>query len=266
MQHFMIDGFRGYRSRFDDIKLVQEILEEFPAQLGLQPVMPSFLLPYYNGVVPEDCGVSAFLFLRGGHMTIHTFSFRECYFADLLSLVPFDARKLELQLQTALHCSTVTVRSAERKDRVFGEVRTTPESDFGPHVLMEVADYRGPRTMDAMFDLMDSLPRRIGMTPIMRPYVVREHTGSRGPILSAMTMIAESHVSLHVLEAENRAFFDIFSCTFFDYEPVMRTIRADLPGTIVQEVLTARGKEYKTLRRGRDEEQERSKVWLRALA
>lgn len=60
MQHFMIDGFRGYRSRFDDIKLVQEILEEFPAQLGLQPVMPSFLLPYYNGVVPEDCGVGAF--------------------------------------------------------------------------------------------------------------------------------------------------------------------------------------------------------------
>jgi S-adenosylmethionine/arginine decarboxylase-like enzyme len=117
-----------------------------------------------------------------------------------------------------------------------------------------------------MFELMDSLPRRIGMTPIMRPYVVRDTTDARGPIISAMTMIAESHVSLHVLENENRAFFDIFSCTFFEYEPVMRTIRADLPGTIVQEVLTARGKEYKTLRRGRDEEQERSKVWLRALA
>ena len=121
MQHFMIDGFRGYRSRFDDIKLIQEILEECPVQLGLQPVMPGFLLPYYNGVVPEDCGVSAFLFLRGGHMAIHTFSFRECYFADVLSVLPFDARNLEAQLQSALPCSSVIVRTADRKDRAFGD-------------------------------------------------------------------------------------------------------------------------------------------------
>src|SRR5262245_35900367 len=200
MQHFMIDGFRGYRSRFDDVKLVQEILEECPARLGLRPIMPGFLLPYYNGVVPEDCGVSAFVFLRGGHMTLHTFSFRECYFADVLSLEPFDAQRLEAQLQSALPCSTVTVRSTDRNDRGLGDAATDPANDFGPHVLMEMADYRGPRTMDAMFQLMDSLPRRIGMTPIMRPYVISERTAGHGRILSTMTMIAESHVSLHVLE------------------------------------------------------------------
>ena len=61
MYHVMIDGFRGFRSRFDDIKLVQESLEEIPAKLGLQPVMPGFMLPYYDGVVPEDCGVSSFV-------------------------------------------------------------------------------------------------------------------------------------------------------------------------------------------------------------
>jgi S-adenosylmethionine/arginine decarboxylase-like enzyme len=265
MQHFMIDGFRGYRSRFDDIKLVQEILEECPVQVGLQPVMPGFLLPYYNGVVPEDCGVSAFLFLRGGHMAIHTFSFRECYFADVLSVLPFDARNLEAQLQSALPCSSVIVRSADRKDRAFDDSRTDPANDFGPHVLMEIADYRGPRTMDAIFELMDTLPRRISMTPIMRPYVVREKTDTHGRILSAMTMIAESHVSLHVLEDENRAFFDIFSCSFFEYEPVMRTIRSEMPGSIVNEVLTTRGREYQKLRRGREEQQRISKAWLRVL-
>jgi S-adenosylmethionine/arginine decarboxylase-like enzyme len=132
MQHFMIDGFRGYRSRFDDIKLIQEILEESPAQLGLQPVMPGFLLPYYNGVVPEDCGASAFLFLRGGHMTIHTFSFRECYFADVLSVQPFDARTLEAQLRSALPCSSVTVLTTDRKDRSFGDPPTDPANNFGP--------------------------------------------------------------------------------------------------------------------------------------
>src|SRR5438034_6613835 len=82
MLHFTIDGFQGFRSRFDHVPLIQEVLEEVPTQLGLKPVMPAFMLPYYNGVVPEDCGVSAFVFLAGGHFTLHTFSFREAYFAD----------------------------------------------------------------------------------------------------------------------------------------------------------------------------------------
>jgi S-adenosylmethionine/arginine decarboxylase-like enzyme len=119
--------------------------------------------------------------------------------------------------------------------------------------------------MDAIFELMDTLPRRISMTPIMRPYVVREKTDTHGRILSTMTMIAESHVSLHVLEDENRAFFDIFSCSFFEYEPVMRTIRSELPGSIVNEVLTTRGREYQKLSRGREEQQRISKAWLRVL-
>ena len=69
MLHFTIDGFRGFRSRFDDAHLIQEVLEDAPAQLGLKRAMPAFVLPYYNGVVPEDCGISAFVFLAGGHFT-----------------------------------------------------------------------------------------------------------------------------------------------------------------------------------------------------
>ena len=46
------DGcFNGYRSRLDDLILVHEILEEIPLKLGVKPVMPPFILPYYNGVV-----------------------------------------------------------------------------------------------------------------------------------------------------------------------------------------------------------------------
>src|SRR5256886_7935447 len=85
MLHFTIDGFRGFRSRFDDAHLIQEVLEDAPAQLGLKRAMPAFVLPYYSGVVPEDCGISAFVFLAGGHFTLHTFSFREAYFADLVA-------------------------------------------------------------------------------------------------------------------------------------------------------------------------------------
>mgnify|MGYP003353021486 CR=1 FL=1 len=69
MLHCTLDGFGGHRSRFDDIRLVHELLEELPGRLGLQPAMPPMLLPYYNGVEPDDCGISGFVFLAGGHLT-----------------------------------------------------------------------------------------------------------------------------------------------------------------------------------------------------
>ena len=102
LQHSTLDGFGGHRSRFDDIRLVHELLEELPERLGLQPAMPPMLLPYYNGVEPDDCGVSGFVFLPGGHLTLHTFSFRECYFADLVAPVAFDNGELTRLLRTGL--------------------------------------------------------------------------------------------------------------------------------------------------------------------
>src|SRR5205823_7285811 len=99
MLHFTIDGFRGFRSRFDDAHLIQEVLEDAPAQLGLKRAMPAFVLPYYSGVVPEDCGISAFVFLAGGHFTLHTFSFRETYFADLVAPAEFDPARLRALLE-----------------------------------------------------------------------------------------------------------------------------------------------------------------------
>ncbi|MBP1766502.1 MAG: hypothetical protein H6P98_617, partial [Candidatus Aminicenantes bacterium] len=84
MYHFLYDAYNGYRSRLDDIMLVHEFLEEVPLKLGVKAVMPPFVLPYYNGVVPEDCGISAFVFLAGGHFTLHTFSYRGAFFVDFL--------------------------------------------------------------------------------------------------------------------------------------------------------------------------------------
>ena len=114
MNHFVMDAFNGYRSRLDDITLVHEFLEELPLKLGLKTVMPPFILPYYNGVVPEDCGISAFVFLAGGHFTIHTFSFREAYFIDMVAPEPFDANKLENIIRETFPAQKVTSYLFER--------------------------------------------------------------------------------------------------------------------------------------------------------
>lgn len=265
MQHFMIDGFQGYRSRFDHIQLIQEILEEIPAKLGLAAAMPPFLLPYYNGVVPEDCGVSAFVFLRGGHFTLHTFSFREAYFADLVAPTAYDPKALRLQLDAALPCSITTVNTTARTPGALKTVAPDVEVDFGPHVFLDLAEYDGPQTMDDLFSLFDRLPREIDMTPIMRPYIIKGETVTGQRFISAITMIAESHITLHIFPDERRAYFDLFSCKFFELAPVMARVKAELPGEVVNEALIGRGSKYQHLRTERSEEVVQSQHWLGAV-
>ena len=263
MLHLTLDGFGGLRSRYDDIRLVQELLEEVPARLGLQPVMPPMLMPYYNGVEPDDCGISGFVFLAGGHFTVHTFSFREVYYADLVSRDVFEPEQAGLLLKRALPSETTHLaavgraRTAQHKDAAVH-----PEEDFGPHLMINIEGYSGPKTMDGLFELFDNLPERIDMTPIMRPYVMPSVMADGSRVISAMTMIAESHIALHYFAATGRAFFDIFSCKFFDVDAVLGELKAAFPGESHETRLIARGRGYTAYRTERSAEYDRTRAWL----
>lgn len=265
MFHVMVDGTKGFRSRFDHIELIQEVLEELPTRLGIEPAAPAFLLPYHNGVVQEDCGVSAFVFLRGGHFTLHTFSFREAYFADIVSPAAFNVTDLRAQLDAAFPCENCDTQTLTRVPGAVHSVPPDVEQDFGPHVFLDIEDYTGPCAMDTLFDLFDVLPWEIGMTPIMRPYLIKGTTTDARRVISAVTMIAESHIILHVFPDEGRAFLDLFSCRFFETEPVLRKIKAALPGRVANEAMMARGRQYRLLCTQRDEEVARHKGWLDAI-
>ncbi|MDH4270451.1 MAG: S-adenosylmethionine decarboxylase [Candidatus Aminicenantes bacterium] len=245
MFHFLFDAYNGYRSRLDDIMLVHEFLEEVPLKLGVKSVMPPFVLPYYNGVVTEDCGISAFVFLAGGHFTLHTFSYRGAFFVDFLYPRAFPQEKLrsliddvfpsERSFQNYIHRT-----AGERPERPAVDTK----KDFGPHLLFDIEDYAGPDTLDEIFGYLDRLPTTIGMTPIIRPYVVKNLIGGQ-EVVSGMTMIAESHIGLHIFIKSRKAFFDLFSCTFFDAKKILPEIRGKLKGRITQETLISRGSKYK---------------------
>lgn len=262
MNHFYYDGFGGYRTRFDDLKLVQEFLEEVPVALGLRPAMPPFLLPYYNGVVPDDCGISSFVFLSEGHATLHTFSFREAIFFDLLAPSCFDSRALRDQLAATFPCKAVAVGNVRRGEQEPNSHPFEPSTDFGPHFFLDLESYTGPATLDGLFAIFDRLPSEIGMTPIMRPYVMRNELESGESVVSAMTMIAESHISIHVFPERQKAFFDLFSCRYFDPQRVLPVIRRSFPGTAVHETLTVRGSQYRKVWTDQETEIATRKSWL----
>jgi S-adenosylmethionine/arginine decarboxylase-like enzyme len=221
MKHLVFDGYHGFRSRLDDILLINEFLEEMPAALGLQPIMPPFLLPYYNGVDPEDCGISAFLFVMGGHITIHTFSYREALFADVLAPIDFSESNFRNLIEKLFPSKTQKLSVLRRDGNIKRHIQANVRVDFGPHLFLKYNINERMTDIGELFKIFDRLPRAINMTPIMRPYVVSTQTKNLGSVLSVMTMIAESHISCHVFIKSKRAFFDIFSCRFFKTKHVL---------------------------------------------
>lgn len=262
MYHCVYDAYNGYRSRLDDIMLVHEFLEEVPLKLGVKTVMPPFVLPYYNSVVPEDCGISGFVFLAGGHFTLHTFSYRGAFFIDFLYLRDFSQEKLRSLIDSAfpsgrkLH-NYVHRAAGERLSRPGID----PGKDFGPHLMFDIENYAGPDTMDGIFSYFDGLPSRISMTPIIRPHVIKNRIEGQ-EVISAMTMIAESHIGLHVFKKSRKAYFDIFSCTFFDTKRVRQELRQKLKGKIANETLISRGSKYKQYGETPAQKVRFSRAWL----
>jgi len=137
-------------------------------------------------------------------------------------------------------------------------------SQFGPHLFLDFADYEGPTAMGDVFDTFDRLPQLVGMTPIMRPYVIRGRVGG-DRILSAMTMIAESHVSLHVFQDTRRAFFDLFSCRFFPASAVAEQITSVLQGWVVNHAVVGRGTRPEVNSSLAAQGRDRNMAWLHVL-
>ena len=92
---------------------------------------------------------------------------------------------------------------------------------YGPHLMLDLADCDPGilNDLDACFTILNELPEEIGMTKITQPYVFRykglipEDEGITG-----VTVIAESHISLHTYPQKGFVFVDLFSCKPFDVE------------------------------------------------
>jgi S-adenosylmethionine decarboxylase len=92
---------------------------------------------------------------------------------------------------------------------------------YGPHLMLDLNDCDSAilDDLEACFRLLNELPEKIGMTKITQPYVFR-YCGSvpEDEGITGVTIIAESHISLHTYPKKNFVFVDIFSCKPFDVE------------------------------------------------
>ena len=94
---------------------------------------------------------------------------------------------------------------------------------YGPHLALDLKKCNKDKlgNLDFIFNLLDTLPAKIGMTKITQPYVFMYHGAVPDDWgITGFVVIAESHISIHTYPNKDYLFFDIFSCKPFD---IMKT-------------------------------------------
>jgi S-adenosylmethionine decarboxylase len=87
--HLLVDGYGCNRAAIEDINLIYNFLDEYPARMDMTKIMPPYVFRY-NGVVPEDWGISGFVLIAESHISIHTFPDKQYISVDMFSCKPFD--------------------------------------------------------------------------------------------------------------------------------------------------------------------------------
>jgi S-adenosylmethionine/arginine decarboxylase-like enzyme len=216
----MLDGYGVSPSLpLGQADFVNETLNRVLLELSLTPISPAFLLPYDYGLVPVDDGLSSFIFLKGGHATIHTFPLRSVYFVDIFCQNKLEESNVSEIFKRFLPFDASISRSfsVERKLPVTSEQFNSNEV-FGPHVLARFNPQRN-LSLEEANRFLEGLISDIGMTPITRSFSLLDRY-QNPTFLSSIVMIAESHLSIHQNLQTHEVWFDIFSCKMFDYGSV----------------------------------------------
>ena len=242
MKHMTLDCYGANERPLDDVKFINEILNKLAYKLKINPIEPPHLLPYYYGSVKEDIGVSGKMLLLGGHVTIHTFPLRTCYFIDIFYDGDFNEQDVidffDYELPYNKNTSNIEVRN--RDINSFNTVPYNSDSDFGPHIMLDLEATSKPN-MEMFFDFLEQLVTKINMDPISRATVLKS-SPVNPKYLSAIIVIAQSHLALHYNYDSNKIYADIFSCASFDYSKIENEFSA--LGRVISNELVVRGSKH----------------------
>lgn len=120
---------------------------------------------------------------------------------------------------------------------------------FGPHLMLDCYDCNENKLKDLKFVLkfLDDLPNLIKMHKISEPHAI-DYPGNpksfdKGGI-SAVVIIAESHISIHTFPSHKYMSIDIFSCKDFDVEKTIDFTVRTFEVKKLEKKLIHRGSEF----------------------
>ncbi|MFH1625428.1 MAG: adenosylmethionine decarboxylase [Pseudomonadota bacterium] len=89
-QHLMIDGYGGDSKKLEDIELIYNFLDTYPAKMEMTKIMPPYVFKYV-GEKSEDWGLSGVVLIAESHISIHTFPLKQYLSLDIFSCKTFDS-------------------------------------------------------------------------------------------------------------------------------------------------------------------------------
>ena len=87
--HLMLDLRKCNGDKLKDYNLIFNILHELPSKIGMTKITQPYVFPY-EGLVPEDKGITGTVIIAESHISIHTFQEKDYCFVDVFSCKNFD--------------------------------------------------------------------------------------------------------------------------------------------------------------------------------
>ena len=120
---------------------------------------------------------------------------------------------------------------------------------FGPHLMLDCYGCNESKLKDLEFVLkfLDDLPDLIEMHKISEPHAInypgKENSFDKGGI-SAVVIIAESHIAIHTFPSHKYMSVDIFSCKEFNIEKAVEFILKSFEVKKFEKKILNRGLEF----------------------
>jgi S-adenosylmethionine decarboxylase len=124
--HLMVDGYGCDRLALEDMSLIYNFLDNYPTQMNMTKIMPPYVFRY-NGLVPEDWGVSGFVLIAESHISIHTFPEKQYLSIDMFSCKPFDTQEAVQTLKNYFDIQKYEMQVLDRGQEFPNSIRASAQ-------------------------------------------------------------------------------------------------------------------------------------------
>lgn len=201
--HFFFDGYDIDNKILSNVKHINDFINEVNEIITNGKFKP-LLIPYFNGKVKQDGGISAIILSENFHFTCHTFCYKNTVFIDCYSKNNHDKDLLDI-IQKYFNTNNYDL-CKNNYDK---------KGNFGKHLI--VNNVKQMKYKDAV-NLINTILKQVDMTPICDMQVdYRDDLN-----YDILQPIAESHISIH--NTEKNVAIDIFSCKFFDENNIIKCL------------------------------------------
>lgn len=112
--HLMLDCRGCNTEKISNLEYVFKFLNELPERIGMTKITQPYVFPY-EGLIPEDCGITGTVIIAESHITFHSFVEKDYFFFDVFSCKHFD-----MDIVAQMVMETFDVKHVARHEAIRG--------------------------------------------------------------------------------------------------------------------------------------------------